>query len=143
MHVAVATHLVFTDDGNVVFNVASRDTRAATGAGREVNGHAPAVSNVLDGVLVPQIEGLGRLSVLGIDGSILVNVFVNRELNELIPRRLAFLGVVLCEEARHVRFLHDAVTAHEGVLDLRARQWVGRSRGFNSHVELVISVEVA
>ena len=101
------------------------------------------MSHVFDGVFVPQIESLGGLSVLGINGSVLVHVFVNREFDELIPRRLAFLGVALRKEACHVRFLHDAVAAHEGVLDLRAGQWVGCSRGFNNYIELMVAIEVA
>src|ERR1019366_4998554 len=46
VHRASAAHLVLTHHGDIVFRLAGHYTRAASGAGVEVDGHAPGVAFV-------------------------------------------------------------------------------------------------
>src|ERR1019366_3096627 len=47
VHGASAAHLVLTHHGDIIFRLAGDHTRAASGAGVEVDGHAPRVSFIL------------------------------------------------------------------------------------------------
>ena len=77
VHVAVAADFVLADHGHVVLDVASRHTRAATDATREVNGHAPAVTNTVYCMLMPHVKLTCSLFVEGVDFTVAVDVVVD------------------------------------------------------------------
>ena len=93
VHVAVAAYLVLSDDRHVVLDVAGRHAGAAPDAAREVNGHAPTVSNTVDGMLVPEVELTGGLLVEGVDLAVPVDVVVDVEADHPVPAGVAALGV--------------------------------------------------
>src|SRR5262249_22210940 len=43
VHLVASYHFRFADHGNIVLGLTGNDTRTAPGAGRQVNGHAPAI----------------------------------------------------------------------------------------------------
>ena len=76
MHLAAQEHLLPADDGDVVLGLAGHHARAAAGAGRQIDGHAPAVEIVgrhvglpcashfrpaVEAVLVEDRRGVGLL----------------------------------------------------------------------------------
>ncbi len=64
MHISVSKHLVFTYNRNIVLDVARRNTTITSNARIQVDGHSPSVTNILNWMLMPQVEILGRFSIL-------------------------------------------------------------------------------
>ena len=58
MHLAAAFDLVLAHDGDVVLRLAGHDTRAAPGAGGQVDRHAPRVVGAVEVPLVPEREAM-------------------------------------------------------------------------------------
>ena len=139
MHVTVAADFVLADHWHVVFNVASRHTRAATGAGREVNRHAPAVTNTLHGVALPEVKRRRLLAVAGVDDAVAVDVLVDGQRVALVPRRPALRLARLGEVAVEGGFLHHGITVHDRVVDLGRRQGKLCAGGLHSHVVRVVA----
>ena len=86
------------------------------------------MSYVFNRMFVPEIKSFCRLSVLRIDDAVSVDIFVHRQLDNLVPRSFPLICIAFSEKAREIRFLHNAVTPHEGVLNLRARKGIFTAR---------------
>ena len=139
MHVTVTTHLVLADHRHVVFNVARRHTRAATGAGREVDGHAPTVTYAFHRVALPQVKCRRLLAVARVNHAIAIHVFVDGEGVVLVPRSLALGLSGFREVAVERRFLHHAVTVHDRVVDLGGCKGVLRTRCLDVDVKSIVA----
>ena len=139
MHVAVTQHFVLADHRNVVLDVAGGHTCTASDAAREVNGHAPAVSDTVHSMLVPQVKLPRGLLVEGVDLTVAVDVIVDGQRVVLVPRRLALRLASFREVAVEACFLHHAVTIHDRVVDLGCCEGILRAGGFDGHVEGIVT----
>ncbi len=73
----------------------------------------------------------------------LVDVFVNRQRDDLFQDASPLSALRSAEEACEIRFLHDAVAPHEGVLDLGTRQGVLPPCRFNVHIDTACNATAA
>jgi len=60
VHLATAEDLLLADEGDVVLGDAGHDARVAAGACVQIDGHAPLVALVLDGVPERSVLGVGE-----------------------------------------------------------------------------------
>ena len=85
VHITVPSHLILAHYGNIVFNVACCNTRAASRATCQIDGHSPSVTYFLYRMLMPKIKGGCWFPILCIDRAVPSDIFMHCKRDQFVP----------------------------------------------------------